>query len=94
MFARTATIAARTAARPAGQKRTIVDYLTKMPDKVMETKKIQMTGGTCQAEVAPTWLKQEGDNVTLAIGGLLVGYGFVQAIVGHYRLATGKGKLE
>jgi hypothetical protein len=60
----------------------------------MEIKKIQMTGGTNLGEKNPTWLKQPGDAIPLAFGALLVGYGFVNAIVGHYRLATGKGKLS
>mmetsp|Transcript_41235 Transcript_41235/g.76205 ORF Transcript_41235/g.76205 Transcript_41235/m.76205 type:complete len:95 (-) Transcript_41235:337-621(-) len=94
MYAKTAALAARTAARPAGQKRTFLDYLVKMPDKVMETKKIQMAGGTCQGEANPTWLKQDGDVMSLAFGGLLVGVGLMQATVGHYRLATGKGKKD
>eukprot|EP00581_Thalassiosira_minuscula_P008028 CAMPEP_0183702224 /NCGR_PEP_ID=MMETSP0737-20130205/401_1 /TAXON_ID=385413 /ORGANISM="Thalassiosira miniscula, Strain CCMP1093" /LENGTH=96 /DNA_ID=CAMNT_0025928799 /DNA_START=49 /DNA_END=339 /DNA_ORIENTATION=+ len=74
------------------QRRGIVSWMTNYPDKVMEIKKIQMKGGTCQAEYNPTWLKQDGDNLTLAFGALLVGYGSVQAVIGFYRLATGKGK--
>lgn len=60
----------------------------------MEIKKIQMKGGTCRGEVNPTWLKQEGDTLTLAVGFALVGYGAVLCSVGMYRLATGKGKKE
>ena len=60
----------------------------------METKKVQMKGGTCQAETNPTWMKQPGDQVPLAIGGALVAFGIVNSVVGHYRLATGKGKLD
>lgn len=60
----------------------------------MEIKKIQMKGGTCQGEYNPTWLKQEGDNITLIFGAALVGYGAVLTSVGFYRLATGKGKKE
>jgi hypothetical protein len=60
----------------------------------MAKKKIQMKGGTCLAEVNPTWWKQEGDAVPLAIGALLVGTGLANSVVGLYRLATGKGKLE
>mmetsp|Transcript_10666 Transcript_10666/g.15078 ORF Transcript_10666/g.15078 Transcript_10666/m.15078 type:complete len:100 (-) Transcript_10666:194-493(-) len=88
---RTAMVAARNTTQKQ-QKRGIVDYLTNYPDKVMEKKKIQNLGGTCLGESNPTWLKQPGD-VGMALFGLaLVGFGFVQATVGHYRLATGKGK--
>ena len=62
--------------------------------KVMEIKKIQMKGGTCQGEYAPTWLKQEGDSLTLALGAGLLAYGSVLCSVGFYRLATGKGKKD
>lgn len=62
--------------------------------QVMETKKLQMKGGTCQAENNPTWLKQPGDKITLAFGAALVGYGCVLCSIGFYRLATGKGKKD
>jgi len=62
--------------------------------KVMEIKKIQMKGGTCQGEYAPTWLKQDGDTVTLAFGAALLAYGTALCSVGFYRLATGKGKKD
>ena len=60
----------------------------------METKRIQMKGGTCQAEANPTWLKQPGDQMPLIFGGTLIAFGIVNSVIGHYRLATGKGKLE
>lgn len=60
----------------------------------METKKIQMKGGTCQAEANPTWLKQPGDALPLAVGAGLIAFGSINAVIGHYRLATGKGKIE
>ena len=60
----------------------------------MEIKKLQMKGGTCQAEYNPTWLKQPGDTLTLAFGAALVGYGSILCSVGFYRLATGKGKKD
>ncbi len=60
----------------------------------MEIKKVQMKGGTCQAEANPTWLKQPGDLMPLAFGGALISFGLVNCVIGHYRLATGKGKLE
>lgn len=66
--------------------------MTNYPDTVMATKKIQMKGGTCQGEYAPTWWKQDGDWIPLAFGAALVGYGSVLCGVGFYRLATGKGK--
>mmetsp|Transcript_14854 Transcript_14854/g.35741 ORF Transcript_14854/g.35741 Transcript_14854/m.35741 type:complete len:130 (-) Transcript_14854:442-831(-) len=74
------------------QRRGIVSWMVNYPDKVMATKKIQMKGGTCQAEHNPTWLKQDGDWIPLAFGAALVGYGAVLTSVGFYRLATGKGK--
>ena len=58
----------------------------------MKKKAVQMKGGTCQAEINPTWLKQPGDNITLIFGAALVGYGAILCSVGFYRLATGKGK--
>ena len=60
----------------------------------MARKEIQMKGGTCQGEANPTWLKQPGDMVPLAIGAALIGYGSVTCAIGHYRLATGKGKMD
>lgn len=60
----------------------------------METKKIQMTGGTCLGEKNPTWLKQPGDALPLAFGAALIAYGSVSCAIGHYRLATGKGKID
>ncbi|KAL7544938.1 hypothetical protein ACHAWF_008308 [Thalassiosira exigua] len=60
--------------------------------QVMETKAIQMKGGTCQAEKNPTWAKQSGDGAVLLLGAGLVAYGSVLCAVGMYRLATGKGK--
>mmetsp|Transcript_21582 Transcript_21582/g.35692 ORF Transcript_21582/g.35692 Transcript_21582/m.35692 type:complete len:94 (-) Transcript_21582:172-453(-) len=76
------------------QRRGIVDYLTKYPDKVMATKKIQMAGGTLQGQNNPTWLKQPGDFAVTGFGMLLVSFGLVQLGVGYYRLATGKGKKD
>jgi hypothetical protein len=60
----------------------------------MKTKKIQMEGGTCQGGNNPTWMKQPGDLIPLAFGAALVGFGAFNAVIGHYRLATGKGKLD
>ncbi|KAL7454096.1 hypothetical protein ACHAWC_005737 [Mediolabrus comicus] len=85
------------AARPVAarqQRRGIVNWMTNYPDKVMEIKKVQMKGGTCQGEYNPTWLKQEGDTLTLAFGAILVAWGTVSCSVGMYRLATGKGKKD
>eukprot|EP00568_Trieres_chinensis_P014464 CAMPEP_0183327108 /NCGR_PEP_ID=MMETSP0160_2-20130417/83591_1 /TAXON_ID=2839 ORGANISM="Odontella Sinensis, Strain Grunow 1884" /NCGR_SAMPLE_ID=MMETSP0160_2 /ASSEMBLY_ACC=CAM_ASM_000250 /LENGTH=155 /DNA_ID=CAMNT_0025495221 /DNA_START=301 /DNA_END=768 /DNA_ORIENTATION=- len=93
--ARTAVVATRTAARPvAQQKRGIINYLTNYPDKVMETKKLQTAGGTCLGDVNPTWLKQPGDMAVALFGLGLTSYGLFQAVIGHYRLATGKGKKD
>ena len=53
-----------------------------------------MKGGVCLGEKNPTWMKQPGDAIPLAFGATLVGYGLITAVIGHYRLATGKGKLD
>jgi hypothetical protein len=60
--------------------------------QVMEMKKIQCAGGTCQGEHNPTWLKQPGDTAVAGFGALLIGAGSLMCIQGIYRLATGKGK--
>ena len=60
----------------------------------MQTKKIQMKGGTNLGEMNPTWLKQPGDMVTNYIGMALCGLGFLQLASGHYKLATGTGKMD
>jgi len=75
------------------QRRGIVDYLTKYPDKVMETKKVQMAGGVCNPN-NPTWMKQPGDNVVLMLGAGLVTAGMAQLSVGFYRLMYGVGKKD
>lgn len=94
MFAVATRAAARRAAPVAQrpQQRGMLNWMVNYPDKVMETKKIQMTGGTCQGERNPTWYKQEGDWIPLAFGAGLIAYGSVLCSVGFYRLATGKGK--
>ena len=60
----------------------------------MATKAVQMKGGTKLGEMNPTWLKQPGDAAPLIFGALLIGYGSINCAIGHYRLATGKGKLD
>ena len=60
----------------------------------MEQKKIQMAGGTKLGEANPTWLKQSGDMGMIAIAGGLAAFGLFHYVVGVYRLATGKGKLD
>ena len=62
--------------------------------QVQEIKKIQNKGGTCLGEANPTWLKQPGDMGVALAGAGLTAFGTISCIVGHYRLATGKGKLE
>jgi len=76
------------------QRRGFVDYLVKYPDKVMETKKLQMKGGTEQGAANPTWLKQPGDYITAGVGLALCGFATINLLVGHWRLATGKGKID
>lgn len=53
-----------------------------------------MKGGTTLGEMNPTWLKQPGDAIPLAVGAVLIAYGSVTCAMGHYKLATGKGKLD
>ena len=65
-----------------------------MTIQVMEIKKIQMKGGTCQGELNPTWLKQSGDVGVFLFGVALVGYGAALCAQGMYRLSTGKGKKD
>ena len=60
----------------------------------MEQKAIQQKGGTCLGHRNPTWLKQPGDIGVALFGLALTSYGFVSALVGHYRMAHGTGKLD
>merc|ERR1712151_208237 len=77
------------------QKRGIFEYMTNYPDKVMEKKVLQQSGGVCQGMGGtPTWLKQPGDRGTLMVGAGIMTFGFLQLLSGGYKLATGKGKLE
>ena len=62
--------------------------------QVQEIKKIQNKGGTCLGDVNPTWLKQPGDIGVALFGAGLTAYGTINCVIGHYRLATGKGKLD
>ena len=91
-----ARVASRQVPRNAAkqQRRGIIDYLTKYPDKVMETKKIQCKGGVQQGADNPTWLKQDGDKAVFGLGVGLSAIALVQLTVGHYRVATGTGKLD
>eukprot|EP00428_Durinskia_dybowskii_P016564 CAMPEP_0170211308 /NCGR_PEP_ID=MMETSP0116_2-20130129/5270_1 /TAXON_ID=400756 /ORGANISM="Durinskia baltica, Strain CSIRO CS-38" /LENGTH=99 /DNA_ID=CAMNT_0010461843 /DNA_START=61 /DNA_END=360 /DNA_ORIENTATION=+ len=96
-LAATRVIASRTLVRKATvqqQKRGFIDYLTNYPDKVAEMRKIQCAGGTMQGEANPTWLKQPQDKAVAAVGLALFTLGMGRAVVGLYRLATGKGKIE
>lgn len=60
----------------------------------MAKKKIQMAGGTRQGENNPTWLKQPGDLQVCIFGAVLVSFGLVQVVMGHYNLANNKNKKE
>lgn len=57
-------------------------------------RKIQCAGGTLQGEANPTWLKQPSDRAFAAVGFALTALGLGRAVVGLWRLATGKGKIE
>eukprot|EP00978_Attheya_sp_CCMP212_P017960 scaffold48554_cov48-Attheya_sp.AAC.1 len=78
----------RTAIMTTGNKPVI------MVTSVLETRKIQNKGGTLQGGMNPTWLKQPNDKAVSLFGLGLCTYGVVNLIIGHYRLATGKGKLD
>lgn len=47
-----------------------------------------------QGEANPTWLKQSSDKAVAAFGLALFAIGMGRSVVGLYRLATGKGKIE
>lgn len=53
-------------------------------------RKIQQAGGRSTF----TWQKQPTDQYVNAFGVALLAFGIVQLIQGHYRLATGKGKMD
>jgi hypothetical protein len=57
-------------------------------------KKIQCAGGTLQGEKNPTWLKQPNDRMWVAAGFAITAVGMGRIVVGMWRLATGKGKIE
>jgi hypothetical protein len=57
-------------------------------------KKIQCAGGTLQGASNPTWLKQPSDKIVAGIGFALTALGLGRVVVGFYRLAFGKGKME
>lgn len=57
-------------------------------------RKVQCAGGTLQGEANPSWLKQPSDKAVAAVGFALTALGLGRAIVGLWRLATGKGKIE
>ena len=58
--------------------------------QIAELKKIQQAGGRTKF----TWQKQPTDIYVTGFGFALAAYGIVQLIQGHYRLATGKGKMD
>jgi hypothetical protein len=58
--------------------------------QIAELKKIQQAGGRSIF----TWQKQPTDKYVTAFGVALTAFGIVQLIQGHYRLATGKGKMD
>ena len=58
--------------------------------QINELKRIHQAGG----RAVPTWIKQPQDKYTAGFAAVLVFIGVAQLIPGHYRLASGKGKLE
>jgi hypothetical protein len=57
-------------------------------------KKLQCAGGTLQGEANPTWLKMPSDKMVAGFGFALTALGMGRLVVGLYRLATGKGKID
>ena len=53
-------------------------------------KKVQQAGG----RAVFTWLKQPNDVYTNMFGAALMSFGMAQLVVGYWRLASGKGKME
>ena len=58
--------------------------------QINELKKAHMKGGRSVF----TWQKGANDKYVNALGVFLVVYGVAQLIPAHYKLATGKGKME
>jgi hypothetical protein len=58
--------------------------------QINELKKAHQAGGRSIF----TWEKQPNDKYVTAFGVALTLFGVAQLIPGHYRLATGKGKME
>ncbi|KAL7563322.1 hypothetical protein ACA910_016679 [Epithemia clementina (nom. ined.)] len=72
------------------QRRTILNWLTNYPDRILELKKIHQAGG----RKIFTWQKQPQDKYVNFVGLVLGIAGVVQLVPAFYRLATGKGKIE
>ena len=53
-------------------------------------KKLHQAGGRS----IYTWQKQPTDKYVTAFGVALASFGIIQLVQGHYRLATGKGKMD
>lgn len=60
----------------------------------METKAIQMKGGTRLGQENPTWLKQKNDKFVCAAAFVTCATGLTLAVKGHVQLAFGWGKKE
>lgn len=58
--------------------------------QIVELKKQHQAGGRSVF----TWQKQPQDKYTQMIGLVLASIGIAQLSIGHYRLATGKGKID
>jgi hypothetical protein len=56
----------------------------------LELKKVHQAGGRS----VYTWLKQPNDKWTAGLAAVFFAAGSIQLVIGHYRLATGKGKME
>jgi hypothetical protein len=65
-----------------------VEFLFVVVTQVMEMKKVH------QSLPGYTWERYPSDKYVSAVGVFLVFFGGAQLIVGHYRLATGKGKMN
>ncbi|GMI10745.1 hypothetical protein TrLO_g9037 [Triparma laevis f. longispina] len=84
---------ARLVAR-VGQRRTFVDGLVSKNSKVEEMRKIHNAGGVTQGAPNPTYLKQNGDMASFAVGMGLITFALLKLSNGYWNMAHGTGKLD
>jgi hypothetical protein len=66
------------------------DFFSLCGAQILELKKHHQAGGRS----VYTWQKQPNDKWTAGLAGIIFTAGTIQLVIGHYRLATGKGKME